>query len=145
MIVAEQGSSGRDQPSAYVGSAHRPTAPPLHRKCGRATFASALTPDHGKDHVQDYLQEFCPEWTPERAAVAFRTVGKKRQRVAPDGSRKVEANALVVRPEAAERLFRKTVLRYLPADAPARYEASLQGPREEMRATLLRRLRDIGG
>jgi len=62
-------------------------------------------------------------------------------RVASDGSRKVEANALVVRADAARALLRRTILKYLPADAPDAYRAALEPHRERVRAEVLRLLR----
>jgi hypothetical protein len=71
-------------------------------------LADPKHPDHNKAYVQDYIRQY--------------------------GARKVEANALVVRPEAGRALLRETILRYLPADAPARYEATLRPYREQVRA-----------
>ena len=68
-------------------------------------------PDHGKPYVQDYLRRF--------------------------GARKVEANALVVRPEAGRELCRQAILQYVPEDAPARYEAALREPREQLRQAIV--------
>jgi hypothetical protein len=53
-------------------------------------------PDHRKPYVQDYLARF--------------------------GARKVEANALVVRPKAGRELCRQAILRYLPESAVEDYE-----------------------
>ena len=63
--------------------------------------------DHYKEYVQSYIEQF--------------------------GARKVEANALVVRPVEGRELCRRAILRYLPEDAPGKYEASLLSPREQMR------------
>jgi hypothetical protein len=62
--------------------------------------------DHGKPYVQDYLAKF--------------------------GARKVEANALVVRPEAGRKLCLDTIYKYVPADATTDYEERLA--REQGRA-----------
>jgi len=51
-------------------------------------LANERHPDHGKPYVQNYLRQF--------------------------GARKVEANALVVRPEAGRRLCLDAVRRYVP-------------------------------
>jgi hypothetical protein len=56
-------------------------------------------------------------------------------------ARKVEANALVVRPEAGRQLCRNTILKYLPADAPERYREALAAHREEAREAIEHRLR----
>ncbi len=69
-------------------------------------------PDHRKPYVQDYLRRF--------------------------GARKVEANALVVRPQAARQLCLDAILRYLPADAPDRHQAALQEPRERLRQAIVK-------
>jgi hypothetical protein len=63
--------------------------------------------DHHKEYVQSYIEQF--------------------------GARKVEANALVIRPVEGRELCRRAILRYLPEDAPEKYEASLLSPREQMR------------
>jgi hypothetical protein len=57
------------------------------------------------------------------------------------GARKVEANAMVVRPNESRALLRDTILRYLPEDAPARYKASLAPLREQVRQEVLRLMR----
>jgi hypothetical protein len=73
-------------------------------------------PDHGKGYVQDYLRRF--------------------------GARKVEANALVVRPEAGRVLCREAILRYVRTDAPKRYRAMLAPMREQVRQEVARLLAD---
>ena len=70
--------------------------------------------DHGKPYVQDYIREF--------------------------GVRKVEANALVSRPAAGRELCRRAILKYLAADAPAKFESSLELPRQRMKAEIRRLL-----
>jgi hypothetical protein len=64
-------------------------------------------PDHCKPYVQNYLREF--------------------------GARKVEANALVVRPEAGRKLCRDAILQYVPANAVARYQRKLIAARVQAR------------
>ena len=56
--------------------------------------------DHFKPYVQNYLREF--------------------------GARKVEANALVVRPEAGRKLCRDAILKYVPPTAVAKFERQLK-------------------
>jgi hypothetical protein len=56
------------------------------------------------------------------------------------GARKVEANALVVRPQAARELCRQTILRYLPEEAAEEYEAALREPREQLRQAIIKAL-----
>jgi hypothetical protein len=58
------------------------------------------------------------------------------------GARKVEANALVVRPEAGRKLCRQAILRYLPEDAPADYQAALERHRQRLQAEILRQLQE---
>ena len=77
-------------------------------------LADPRHPDHGKDYVQDYLRRF--------------------------GPRKVEANALVVRPEAGRELCRQAIFRYLPEDADAAYRARLGPLREQVRLEVARLL-----
>jgi hypothetical protein len=57
------------------------------------------------------------------------------------GARKVEANALVVRPEAGRKLCRDAILRYVPADAVERYERALQRERNRTRREIGRLLK----
>jgi hypothetical protein len=59
-------------------------------------LASPKHPDHLKHYVQRYLSEF--------------------------GARKVEANAIVVRPEAGRDLCLDAIRRYVPDDALAEFE-----------------------
>jgi hypothetical protein len=80
-------------------------------------LAKSDHPDHHKKHVQDYISQY--------------------------GAQKVEANALVVRPEAGRALLRETILRYLPADAPTRYEATLRPHREQVRVEVRRLLANL--
>lgn len=73
---------------------------------------------HGMPYVQTYLREH--------------------------GARKVEANALVTRPEAGRQLLRETIAAYLDVEAPEQYERSLDGTRNELRLTIRRRLTEGG-
>ena len=59
--------------------------------------------DHKKPYVQNYLREF--------------------------GPRKVEANALVVRPQAARKLCEDAIFEFISPSAPETYLKSLQEPR----------------
>ncbi len=81
-------------------------------------LADRKHPDHFKPYVQDYLKRF--------------------------GARKVEANALIVRPEAGRKLCRDAILRYVPADAVANYEERLQEARKHAQREM-RRLMRRGG
>jgi hypothetical protein len=74
-------------------------------------------PDHRKPYVQDYLREF--------------------------GPRKVEANALVVRPREGRELCRQAILKYVPASAPAAYRAKLAIARAELRDAIGKRLGEV--
>jgi hypothetical protein len=67
-------------------------------------------PDHEKPYVQDYLERY--------------------------GARKVEANALVVRPEEGRRLCREVIGRYIDRDGISRYEQQLRRKRQEVRKAL---------
>jgi regulator of sigma D len=75
-------------------------------------------PDHDKDYVQSYLKKF--------------------------GARKVEANALVTRPEAGRALCRSAILKYVPPNAPKEYEKSLRVEREVARGNIARLMRKWG-
>jgi len=75
--------------------------------------------DHKQAYVQDYLRRF--------------------------GERKVEANALVVRPDAGRELCRQAILKYLSEDAPERYRESLEPFRDQVREEVLRQLRATYG
>jgi hypothetical protein len=72
--------------------------------------------DHLKTYVQDYIQRF--------------------------GARKVEANALVVRPMEGRRLCRDAILKYVPARSLADYEAALDADRRKLGAEIVRLLRE---
>jgi hypothetical protein len=62
--------------------------------------------------------------------------------IARFGVRKVEANALVVAPEAGRELCRQAILKYLPANAPEKYERALTRRRQGARKEILRLLRE---
>jgi hypothetical protein len=57
------------------------------------------------------------------------------------GRRKCEANALVVRPAEGRELCRQAILKYLPEDAPQRYEERLAPHRERLKRALRKRVR----
>ena len=75
--------------------------------------------DHRCAYVQNYLRDF--------------------------GERKIEANALVVRPDAGRELCRQAILQYLPENAPDDYEAALEPKREEARKAILAGLVQVYG
>jgi hypothetical protein len=77
-------------------------------------LANPKHPDHSKPYVQNYLSEF--------------------------GARKVEANALVVRPEAGRRLCLDAVRRYVPNQVLADFEARRARAQTEARAEILQLL-----
>jgi hypothetical protein len=58
------------------------------------------------------------------------------------GKRKVEANALVTRPEAGRRLFREAIHRYLSPDSPKEYEQQLDPIRQDLRAVPAEKVRE---
>jgi hypothetical protein len=72
-------------------------------------------PDHNKPYVQDYIRRF--------------------------GARKVEANALVVRPRQGRQLCRRAILRYVDLDRAQEYSEQLEEQRETARRALARRMR----
>jgi hypothetical protein len=71
-------------------------------------------PDHGKPYVQDYLTEY--------------------------GPRKVEANALVVRPDAGRELCLDAITKHVDADAPQRYEQACRDAQQEIKSRVLAEL-----
>jgi hypothetical protein len=73
-------------------------------------LASPKHPDHYKPHVQTYLQRF--------------------------GARKVEANALVTRPQAARILCQEAVFRYVDLEAEKRRQAANEAATRELQETL---------
>jgi hypothetical protein len=75
--------------------------------------------DHRQTYVQDYLRRF--------------------------GERKVEANALVVRPEAGRELCRQAIMKYVSAEAPGEYRGALEPHREQVRAEVIRQLQETYG
>ena len=74
--------------------------------------------DHHKSYVQNYMRRF--------------------------GARKVEANALVVRPDAGRKLCRDAILRHVPADAVDRYEHCLRRVQGQAHREIKRLLRNGG-
>jgi hypothetical protein len=72
---------------------------------------------HNSDHVQAYIKKF--------------------------GKRKVEANALVVRPEAGRRLCRDAIERYIDQDAVAEWEQQLEDERERCKAALPKAVKKV--
>jgi hypothetical protein len=75
-------------------------------------LADRSHPDHQKDYVQDYLRRF--------------------------GPKKVEANALVVRPDEGRQLCRATILRYVHEDASEAYLRRLEPLRAQVRREVAR-------
>jgi hypothetical protein len=69
-------------------------------------------PDHFKPYVQNYIREF--------------------------GARKVEANALVVRPEAGRKLCRDAILRHVPRTAIVKFEHQINVRQEQARREIAR-------
>jgi len=77
-------------------------------------LADPKHPDHFKPYVQNYLKRF--------------------------GARKVEANALVARPEAGRQLCRRSILRYVPESAIADYRQRVTVQREKLREAIIARM-----
>jgi hypothetical protein len=69
--------------------------------------------------------------------------GYVQEYIRQHGKRKVEANAMVIRPEASRALFRDTILRYLSTDAPTQYWESLRPIREQVRVEVMHLLQDM--
>jgi hypothetical protein len=74
-------------------------------------------PNHGDHHVQQYIAKF--------------------------GKRKVEANALVVRPEAGRRLCQEAIEKYLDMGAIGVYERALAGKRQQVKEALPPAIRKV--
>ncbi len=72
--------------------------------------------DHEKPYVQNYIREY--------------------------GVRKVEANVLVVRPDAGRELCRQAILQYLSDDAPVDYERTLKPHQVEVQSEIQRLLQE---
>jgi hypothetical protein len=68
-------------------------------------------PDHRKPYVQEYLKRF--------------------------GARKVEANALVVRPEAGRALCHAAILKYISVDAPDEFNHKQSEAQEQVRLAVI--------
>jgi len=79
-------------------------------------LASKTHPDHHKPYVQDYLKRF--------------------------GARKVEANALVVRPQQGRQLCRDAILKYVDPDGIEAWQSDLEDAREEVRQAIAERITD---
>ena len=71
-------------------------------------------PDHNKDYVQFYIKKF--------------------------GVRKVEANALIVRPEAGRELCREAIRKYVPQSAVAKYRRRLTIEQRKVQSAVSRLL-----
>ncbi len=76
-------------------------------------------PDHYKPYVQSYLEQY--------------------------GARKVEANALVVRPEAGRELCQQAILKYVNDDAPQGYQDRLGSHQDAVRDEVHRLLEERWG
>jgi hypothetical protein len=59
------------------------------------------------------------------------------------GARKVEANALVVRPVEGRELLEKAILQYVPVTALATYAEKLEGARTELASEIQRRISEF--
>lgn len=84
----------------------------LHTSKSKYSLDDPKHPDHNKPYVQNYLKRF--------------------------GARKVEANALVVRPDAGRALCRSAILRYVRKDAPKKHWRELGAMRELVRQHIAR-------
>jgi hypothetical protein len=86
----------------------------LETSAGRYPLDDPRHPDHQKPYVQAYLRRF--------------------------GARKVEANTLVVRPDAGRQLCREAILRYVQPDADLDYDRLLQLERAKVKVAVAARL-----
>ena len=74
-------------------------------------------PDHNKNYVQDYIKQF--------------------------GKRKVEANALVVRPDMGRDLCRKAIEQYVSLESVKAFQKSLKPFREQLRVAVIQQIEDF--
>jgi hypothetical protein len=72
--------------------------------------------DHNKYYVQSYIAQY--------------------------GVRKVEANALVTRPEAGRQLMRDTLAEYIDADKKYEFESRMEELREELEENVMGMMKD---
>jgi hypothetical protein len=77
-------------------------------------LADPRHPDHKKPYVQSYLRRF--------------------------GAQKVEANALVVRPEQGRQLCRDSILKYVDEAGVEAYRTHLEEAREQARRAIAERM-----
>ena len=75
-------------------------------------------PDHEKAYVQNYLLEF--------------------------GARKVEANALVTRPEEGRALCLEAITKFVSAEAPEVYSEAVRTAQQQIKNLVLERLEEVG-
>ena len=75
---------------------------------GKMSLADPRHKDHAQPYVQNWLRDI--------------------------GERKVEANALVVRPEAGRRLCLDAITKYVDPEAPQRYEELIRDDQDQVRA-----------
>ena len=99
----------------FIGSQHLTWIENLETSSG-GHLDDPRHPDHHKTYVQSYLAQF--------------------------GVRKVEANALVVRPAAGRALCRRAILRHVPATAFRAYTRKLDHQQERVRVEIARLLGD---
>lgn len=81
---------------------------------GKKDLANPRHHQHHREHIQRWLRD--------------------------NGPRKVEANALVTRPEAGRQLCFDAITRYVSADAPEAYRERIGEGQEDVRAELTRRV-----
>ena len=74
-------------------------------------------PDHKKAYVQDYIRQF--------------------------GKCKVEANALVVRPDMGRDLCRKAIEQYVSLESVKAFQKSLKPAREQLRVAVSKQIEDF--
>lgn len=58
------------------------------------------------------------------------------------GQRKVEADAMVIKPEESRSLLRATIRQYVPDDAPGQYARALAEPQRQVKEEITRLIRD---
>ena len=101
----------------------------------------------------DFIQENNLSWTENLITGSGEDLSSPRHKfhkaswvqdyISRYGRRKVEANALVVRPDAGRELCRQTILKYLSADAPREYQERLMPHREAARQAILQAMQEM--
>ena len=100
---------------AFIEEHHLSWIDNLETASGK-NLANPRHKDHHKPYVQNYLNKY--------------------------GARKVEANALVTRPDAGRQLIRETLKKYIDAEAVEKWEELVRGERERLTCNVMELLQE---